>query len=32
MSSELLTLTDLIESVVYIRYWRITNHAVVCVI
>jgi len=32
MSSGLLTLTDLIESVVYIRYWRITNPVVVCAI
>jgi len=23
---------DLIESAVYIRYWRITNHVVGCVI
>jgi len=32
MHSELLTWIDLTESVVYIRYWRTTNHVVVCVI
>jgi len=31
-NNELLTLIDLSGSVVYIRYWRITNHVVVCVI
>jgi len=31
MHSELLTWIDLTESVVYIRYWRTTNHVVVCV-